>query len=543
MHMKKVAIILLLLTAVAFADESVIDKARQLEKDKKVDEAIQLLKDYDKQHPNDVDVNEAIQRIMTRNNRKDQAVKEYKQRYESQPNGFNAYLYGHLIDEPSAREKLFQQAIAKDPKSVWGYYGLSNAYMDQDRLQEGIDFSKTALNKVDDAAMLHYVMARIYRRMKDYVNAASEMREFYRLHPTDENKETMKAYEWLQVENASSVGKFALAKAWFEKYKAEALKPESEEDDLALAELAFLYAKDGKDIDTLRQIVSTASANLVKQDVPPSGDDQHSFYQAKGSLLALQAWIDAKSNNADSAMKNLEAAAKTGPGSETYYFSAQTYLLLGKKDEALKDAIRATSYPPVYEGSRELTTDLWKQVHGSEKGLEAALHQQREEFAPQRKELVLSQMVKQKFDPFEMQDQSGKKIASKDLSGKIILMNFWAVWCPPCREELPHWDKFVAAHKKDPDLYFAAVGDEPWETILNYMKHHNYSFPVYRNEDYWKEFSVEGIPTMVMIDPSGTIRFRNTGFEEGMEYEETLGWQIDAVRAQSHLARSNPASR
>src|SRR6476660_4245579 len=98
--MKIAAIILLLFGAFIFADDSVIDQARKLEKDKKIDDAIQLLKDYDKQHPNDVDVNEALQRIMTHNNRKDQAVKEYKQRYDAQPNGLNAYLYGHLIDEP-----------------------------------------------------------------------------------------------------------------------------------------------------------------------------------------------------------------------------------------------------------------------------------------------------------------------------------------------------------------------------------------------------------------------------------------------------------
>jgi len=140
-------------------------------------------------------------------------------------------------------------------------------------------------------------------------------------------------------------------------------------------------------------------------------------------------------------------------------------------------------------------------------------------------------MVAEKFEPFEMTDMQEKKITEKDLSGKIVLMNFWAVWCPPCREELPHWNEFYAKHKNDSDLMLVTVGDEPWETILNYMKNQNYSFSVYRNEKYWEQFSVEGIPTMVILDPAGKIRFRNVGFEEGMEYEETLEWQIEALRA------------
>ncbi len=62
------------------------------------------------------------------------------------------------------------------------------------------------------------------------------------------------------------------------------------------------------------------------------------------------------------------------------------------------------------------------------------------------------------------------------------------------------------------------------------MKNQNFNFAVYRNEDYWEQFDVSGIPTLLVIDASGKIRFRNVGFEEGMEYEETLEWQIEAAK-------------
>lgn len=527
--MKKLLVILMLCAPILFA-ETILEQAQKLSSDKKPDEAIQLLKDYDKTHPDDVDVHELIQKIMLRNDKKDQALAEYKQRYEGKPNGLNGYLYAKLLDQPSEREKAFRKVIEQDPTSVWGYYGVANALMDQDRLQEGIDAGTAALTKVDHPAKLYYVMARIYRRMQDYEHAVTSMRECYKLDPTEENMDNVKAYEWIQIENTDAFAeKFPLADAWFKKYHDAALKPEGIEDDITLGEIAFLYAKSGKE-DAVKELVQAARADLDKQELPPPGDDRTTFTRVKGAVIALQAWLDAKSKNEKEALSNLKLATENGSGSEMYYFSAQTYLLLGKKQDALASAIKAATYPPVYEGSHEMAEDLWKQTGHPANTLEAAMHKQREEFAPQRKALVLSQMVSQKFDPFEMTDPDGKKITDKDLSGKIVLINFWAVWCPPCREELPHWNQFYAAHKNDPDLLFASVGDEPWETILNYRKDHHYSFPVYRNEDYWKEFSVEGIPTLVLIDPKGAIRFRNAGFEEGLEYEETLLWEIDAVR-------------
>lgn len=514
--------------------DSILDQADALVKDKKADEAIQLLKKYDVEKPGDVDVNEMIQRLMLRNDKKDQALAEYKARYEAHPEAVNGYLYARLLDQPSDRERLFNEIINKDPKSVWGYYGLANALMDQDRLQEGVDSATKALEVVDQPAKLHYVLARIYRRMLDFPNASSHMKEFSRLDPTKDNLETARAYEWLEAEHADSFEKkFAHSRDWYQKYKEAALKPESVEDDVTLAEIAFLYVKDGKDLNTVKELTAAALTDIQKEEVPPSGDDRSTYFRTKGALLAIQAWADAREKNEASALKNLELAEEAGPGSETYYFSSVTYALLARTKDALKCAIQAASFPPVYEGSRELAEKLWKQTHDTTKDLEAALHKQREEFTPQRKQLALSQIVSEKFEPFEMTDSNGKKITEKDLAGKIVVMSFWAVWCPPCREELPHWNQFYAAHKNDPDVVFFSVGDEPWETMQNYMKHHHYSFPSYRNEDYWKEFNVEGIPTLVVIDPHGTIRFRNAGFEEGMEYDQTLQWQIDAVRSQN----------
>ena len=121
-----------------------------------------------------------------------------------------------------------------------------------------------------------------------------------------------------------------------------------------------------------------------KKEILPPGDDRNLYLRMKGALVALQGWTDARQKNSSDALKNL-SWSETGPGSETYYFSARAYLLLDKKAEALRSALQASSFPPVYEGSHELAEELWKKTHGSVKGFEEALHQQRAEFAPQER--------------------------------------------------------------------------------------------------------------------------------------------------------------
>jgi thiol-disulfide isomerase/thioredoxin len=529
--MKTLLAFLILYAAVLQASD-VFDQADQLVSQKKPDQAVQLLRDYDKTHPNDVTVHESIQRILKKEGKQEQALSEYKQRYEKDSNGLNSYLYARLLSSPSEQEKIYRTTIEKHPDSVWGHFGLATSLLDQDRLQEGIDAAEAGLKTVKEPARLHYVMARIYRRMKDYPNAAAQARENYKLDPTDDNRDIAFAYEWFEVEHTDNLDtKYSLAQAWFKKFKHEVMNTKSESiDDISrLAELTFVYVeKDGK-LEELRTVLEVAQQSL--KNFKPTDNEERAYYgRLKAALLAVQAWSEAKEKENIEALEHAGQAVENALGSEGFYFGALAYLLLHRNQEALDAALRADSYPPVYPRAKQLATDLWKTVHGSMDGFDEALKKQRDEFTPARKKMVLAEMVNESYQPFHISDPNGKQITDKELKGKIVLMNFWAVWCPPCREELPHWNQFYAEHKNDPGLMLFAVGDEPWETIQNYMKNQKYDFAVYRNEDYWKQFNVEGIPTLVVIDPAGKIRFRNTGFEEGMDYAQTLQWQIEAIK-------------
>jgi len=528
--MKTIVVTLsLLISFCLYADD--LKKANELAGKKQYDQALQVLRAYDLKHPDDLKVHEKIQRILKSQKKDDEALKIYKERYEKNPTPLNAHLYANLIESPSEREELARKARDENPKSFWSYYDLAIALLDQDRLQEGVFVAEEGFSTVDYPARLHYAAARIYRRMKEYSKAAEQARLAYKSEQSEENKSLMQGYEEIEFSETEDLSrKYELAQQYVQKYRSTLFKPESLGDAATLAEIAYVYAEKGKDVATTEKLVNSAQNGLHKLNPPKDPEDKDIYFRARGSLTALQAWVEAMNGKPEKAKDLLSVATKRGSGPETYYFSALAYRLLGDQQSALQEAIKAATYPPPYPAAARLASGLWTEIHGSDEGLQAAIDEQRLAFAPQRKQRVIALMVSEDHEPFTIVDPDGKKMTNQDLSGKIVLMNFWAVWCPPCREELPHWNEFYAKHKNDPDIVLVAVGDEPWETMTNYMKNQNYDFALYRNEDYWGEFSIDGIPTLVVMDPSGKIRFRNIGFEKGMEYEETLLWQIAALK-------------
>ena len=95
-----------------------------------------------------------------------------------------------------------------------------------------------------------------------------------------------------------------------------------------------------------------------------------------------------------------------------------------------------------------------------------------------------------------------------DYKGKVILLNFWATWCPPCRAEMPTIEKLYQALKNEPNFVFLAVdAHEKPDQVKSFIKKNGYSFPVLLDTtgEADAEYSVQAIPTTYLIDRSGHV--------------------------------------
>ncbi len=95
--------------------------------------------------------------------------------------------------------------------------------------------------------------------------------------------------------------------------------------------------------------------------------------------------------------------------------------------------------------------------------------------------------------------------------GKVTVLNFWATWCPPCREEMPELDKFAAAN---PAVAFYAVNlDEPAPKVAGYLRENGYKMPVLLDAggSVAQTYRIRAIPTTVVIDRDGVVKYRKTG--------------------------------
>lgn len=107
---------------------------------------------------------------------------------------------------------------------------------------------------------------------------------------------------------------------------------------------------------------------------------------------------------------------------------------------------------------------------------------------------------------FESLKNPGTKISLQDLRGKVVLIDFWATWCAPCRETMPFiqslQDKFAAK-----GLQIVAVSQEDRAIVDRFEKSSPYSYPVFLDTDgsVNRVFKVETIPRTILIDKNGNV--------------------------------------
>jgi Tol biopolymer transport system component/thiol-disulfide isomerase/thioredoxin len=120
---------------------------------------------------------------------------------------------------------------------------------------------------------------------------------------------------------------------------------------------------------------------------------------------------------------------------------------------------------------------------------------------------------------FTLQDLSGKQVSVSDFRGKVVLLDFWATWCPPCVKAVPHLEALYTKYR-DEGLVIIGLNDEADHTKVSQFAKDQISYTVLLDANkQFGEYGIQGIPTLFYIDRKGNVRYREIGFSEGKESE------------------------
>lgn len=109
-------------------------------------------------------------------------------------------------------------------------------------------------------------------------------------------------------------------------------------------------------------------------------------------------------------------------------------------------------------------------------------------------------------------DVSGHSYDFRTSEGKVIVLNFWATWCPPCIAEMPSMEQLYQKYRGNDDVVFLFVSNEDVSVIKKFIAKKKYSFKVYQSlTEYPSEFNVTSIPRTFIISKSGEIVIDKTG--------------------------------
>jgi peroxiredoxin len=136
--------------------------------------------------------------------------------------------------------------------------------------------------------------------------------------------------------------------------------------------------------------------------------------------------------------------------------------------------------------------------------------------------LPLSPVLGEAAPDFELLRLNGETMRLSEKRGKIVVLNFWATWCEPCKFEMPFFERIQDLDNSDLEIWGVNF-DEPREKVQRFVKAYDLSFPILLDPggEIQALYRVRGYPTTYIVDREGKIRFHHIGL---ISEDQLLGY-------------------
>ncbi len=186
---------------------------------------------------------------------------------------------------------------------------------------------------------------------------------------------------------------------------------------------------------------------------------------------------------------------------------------------------------------RRKLSQLYTTKHGSETGLGDKLLKTYDAITKDNAEhlakLETPNPNENVSDPlqFKLSKLSGGDVRLSDYKGKVIVTNFWATWCGPCRIEMPELERAMEKYKDDKDVVFLAINtDDDRNYVEPYVKGQKIKLPIVYANYLDAEYRITSIPTTIVFDRQGQISFRQAGYNSREDFVTMLTEKIEAAK-------------